>query len=235
MFQVSVQKFGGPIEKLLELIEEKQLDVSEISLAKVTNDFLMYMETSGNVPPAFLADFVSVASRLILIKSRSLLPDIALTEEEQAEIKELEWRVLFYKSWRPAEKGIAGLFSSQNKLWSRPYFLNSSAVFYPSNNLSTISLCGALDNLIRSFEKYTREKQEVKATIIAIEEKISEVLSRLTSESRISFHAVKADKHIAEIIALFLAVLHLAREGRVHVEQNKNFSDIIVSGLKTKE
>ncbi len=229
MYQLALEQFQGPIGKLLQLIEEKQLDVTEVSLAKVTDDFLRYLATQEHVTPAVLAEFVAVASRLLLIKSKILLPDLTLTPDEEAEIHDLERRLAFYKLWRPAEKCIAAAFAGEMKLWSRPYFLTSGVAFYPSSNFTREGLTGAMEGVVKSLQTLTRETETLEARIIAIEEKIAEVLARLTQAGSMSFRAATQGNLVAEVVALFLAVLHLAREGRVHLAQQGNFSDIMVS------
>src|SRR3989344_6054192 len=87
-FQVQTEKFSGPLSKLLELIEEKQLEITTINLAEVTADFLGYLGTLQVVSPQVLAVFAMVASRLILIKSKALLPELKLNDEEEAQIKD---------------------------------------------------------------------------------------------------------------------------------------------------
>src|ERR1700691_5014627 len=116
MYELKMGEFSGPLEKLLELIEAQKMDVSEVSMARVTDDFLKYLEalkTSGladavadgmaldaldkvRLDLRVLADFISVASRLIFLKSKYLLPGLALTDEEEADIKDLESRLQIY-------------------------------------------------------------------------------------------------------------------------------------------
>ena len=90
MYQLNIQQFFGPIEKLLELIEEKKMEITDLNLAEVTADFLNYLKTLVNVDSRVLADFVVVASRLLLIKSKALLPSLELTEEEEQDISDLK-------------------------------------------------------------------------------------------------------------------------------------------------
>ncbi len=230
MYQVTLEKFQGPIGKLLSLIEERALQITEVSLAKVTDDFFIYLRTLEEVSPALLADFVSVASKLILIKSKVLLPDMTLTEAEEAEIHELEARLEFYKIWKPAEKVFAAVWNGRERLWGRPYFLNAGSAFYPSAGLTTDALMRAAEGVLESLKTFTRETETVKESIIAIEEKIAEVLARLTRETSMSFGATTQGAEVTETIALFLAVLHLAREGKVFISQSENFSDIMITG-----
>ncbi|MBM3257558.1 MAG: hypothetical protein FJY98_04560 [Candidatus Liptonbacteria bacterium] len=233
-YEITTERFTGPLPKLLSLIEERELEITEVSLAKVTDDFFVYLKTLQEVPPAVLADFVAVASRLILIKSKVLLPDLTLTQEEEAEIHELEERLAFYKLWKPAQKAIALAWLGKEKMWGRPYFLNTAAAFYPSVGLTADALLQSLNEVLRSLETYTRETETIKETIIAIEEKIAEVLTRLTQGGSMSFKVAVSGEKIAEVVALFLAVLHLAREGKVYLDQTENFSDIIVAHPRSK-
>ena len=88
-YEVKQDKFSGPLEKLLELIEAKELEITLINLAQVTGDFLEYLKAldEKSKHPSVLADFIVVASRLLLIKSKAILPSLALTEEEETDIK----------------------------------------------------------------------------------------------------------------------------------------------------
>ena len=83
IFDLKTAAFSGPLEKLLELVEERKLPITEVNLAEVTNDFLDYLRTLKTVDPSVLADFIVVASRLILIKSKALVPELTLTPEEE--------------------------------------------------------------------------------------------------------------------------------------------------------
>ena len=89
-FTVKQQQFEGPLELLLDLIEKRKLFVSDIALAQVTDDYIAHIKSSTEFPIADSAQFILVASTLLLIKSKSLLPSLDLTTEEQADIKDLE-------------------------------------------------------------------------------------------------------------------------------------------------
>jgi len=83
-YEVRLEKFNGPLDRLLELIEARQLEITQINLAEVTGDFLKYIESLGSEAGVdVFADFLVVAGKLILIKSKALLPNLDLTEEEK--------------------------------------------------------------------------------------------------------------------------------------------------------
>ena len=251
-YETRVGEFSGPLEKLLTLIEAEKMDVSEVSLAKVTDDFLRYLErfkkgmvgdiagtadaeNKFRVDLRVLADFVSVASKLIFLKSKYLLPGLALTDEEEADIKDLEARLHIYQQLKPAIKLIHRLWLTSHKSFSRQYFLRSGTgnipgqtMFYPGTNLDVAALTAALSGIFETIKRYDLEADTIREKIISLEEKISEVLSRIQKEGDMHFNALSGEKSRDEMIVVFLAILHLAREQLVLLEQMENFSDIMV-------
>ena len=235
-YELKSQQFTGPLEKLLELVEERKLEIAQISLAEVTNDFLKYVELlkeSGTIPHGFLADFIVVASRLILIKSKSLLPNLPLTQEEEGEIHDLEDRLRLYKHLRPLFKTLALQWKEGDIAYARPYFLETYSgaipgVFYPGNTLAPDAIAAALKRIAIGLERFSFETATVRETIINLEEKIKEVIGRIQEIGQTTFGAMAQAKSRAEIITIFLAILHLAREQLIFLEQEEVFSDIMV-------
>jgi len=250
-YELNLPQYSGPLTKLLELIEERKLGINEISLAEVTNDFLVYLEKIGKGDMAdrenlrVLADFIVIASRLILIKSRSLLPDIALSPEEESQIKDLEHRLELYRQLRPMMKHVARLWRGGEKELSRPYLSHVGRwlapayapgrpdeeplrLFFPGEKLSVMVLEQALAKLTLSLSAYIQETRVVSDSVISLEEKIQEVLARFTRIREASFGKLSETQSRSEIIITFLALLHLAREQLILLEQKGAFSDIIV-------
>lgn len=241
MYEVKLSQFSGPLDKLLELIEAQKLQITEISLAAVTGDFIKYLEESKDaMNPVVLSDFLVVAAKLILIKSKTLLPDLTLTEEEETEIKDLETRLAIYREFAARGAGAGpSLSASQNlnTLWSRnriaysrPLFaaLQDSSFFYPSANLNIDSLSSALNSLASELKDLLPEKSKIKEVIISLEEKIAELLSRFKEVAAHTFGRLAEKKSKAETIVMFLAVLHLLRKNMIHVEQEATFGDIMI-------
>lgn len=231
-YALKTGQYEGPLEKLLELIEERKLAVNEISLAEVTDDFLKYLEKLPEVAPALLADFLTVASRLVLIKSKSLLPELPLTEEEERDIKDLERRLELYRQFKVAEKHVHALWRSGHRSASRPYLFHASSlppVFHPGHGLDLAALQAAFAQVYAAIEKITMETETVYETIISLEEKMQEIVARMASVAESSLHGLSGGRDRREVVSVFLAILHLAREGRVALAQSEQFSDIIVS------
>lgn len=223
-----VGDFEGPLDKLLALIEEKKLPISEVSLAEVTEDFLKYLKTLPKVDFPLLADFVAVASRLILIKSKSLLPSLELTEEEESDIRDLEKRLLVYQELKAARKHLEAKWKARGISVSREYFANLSlAVFSPGKNLDKGIMHSALAKVFQSLQKLSLETETIKEKIISLEEKISEIIGRITKIGETTLRKLSGASK-TEVIATFLALLHLARDQMVHLTQAEHFSDIFI-------
>jgi segregation and condensation protein A len=259
-YELQIGEFKGPLDTLLELIEDEKLSINEVSLAKVTDGFLRYLDDlkssigvavaaqEGNSEAEgddaisqalradlrLLADFVAVASRLIFLKSKYLLPGLELTEEEEADIKDLEARLQIYQQLKPALKILGALWRESHHSYSRPYLANKSAflaehaLFYPGKNLDRENLYNALARIFETIKTYELETETIKERIVTLEEKISEVLGRVQKEGDMRFKNLSGDRSRGEMIVVFLALLHLAREQLVLLEQMESFSDILV-------
>lgn len=240
--------FSGPLHKLLELVEARKLEVTEISLAQVTNEFLEFLKTLETVEAPVLADFIAIASRLILIKSKSLLPDLPLTSEEEKEIKDLEYRLRLYQELKPSMRFISKLWSAGHRQFSRSYLLVRQPTgggeiapeleehfFYPGEGITTAAFVESLARLSQILKKAELETKIIREKIITIEEKIAEVVRRLSESGATTLRNLSGEKSRSEIIAIFLALLHLAREQMVHLEQQAYFSDIIVKPQSKEE
>jgi len=225
-YQLKTEKFCGPIEKLLELIEDKKMEITEVSLAEVVADFLNYLKTIEKKEPRMLADFIVVASRLILIKSKALLPTLELNEEEKEDIKDLEDRLKRYAEFKPAMAIFKKLFEADNFSVSRQFLNNHEPIFYPADNFNIYSMQTAMKNIFEVFNQLTIETQKIEPELIKLEDKINEIIKKI--ESGIAkFSDVTKEKSRREIVILFLALLHLLKEQLIKVEQNEGENDII--------
>ena len=261
-YELKIEQFQGPLDKLLELIEEKKLEITEISLAEVTNDFLQYLRslTSADLTQTsadstltdtieirenmrLLADFIAIASRLILIKSKSLLPDAPLTPDEEADIKDLEARLKIYRALKPAMKLLQERWQKSEAEFSRPYFLNASFprvasganIFYPGANLSLESLVASVGRVAAVVQKFVSEEATVAREAISVEEKMKEIVERLQKFTEVSFSHFSGDGSRSEIIAAFLAILHMAHDQLIFLEQKAHFSDIMITKSTNNE
>ena len=240
VYKLKIFDFEGPIEKLVELIEDKKLEINELSLAQITADFLNYLESLTSKIQSeenkkeylqILSSFVVMASRLIFIKSKSLLNfNLEKDEEEEKEIKDLEIRLRWFQEFRPALKIIKNLWL-KNIIFSRSYLEKKflvSHIFAPGN-LKDVSFAPEyLNKIFGEFEKLLKEEKTLAKNIISLEEKIKSLLTHFKLVQETNFSKISENASRGELIVTFLAILHLAREGLISLEQNGYFSDIII-------
>lgn len=257
-YQLNLEHYQGPIEKLLELIEARELAIGEISLAAVTDDFLKhleritaeYREAQDNGVPVYsnaaymrlLSDFIVVASRLIFIKSKSLIPDISLSDEDEADIKDLENRIRLYKELKPLMKQLSARWKQGNTSAGRPYFLHvkglllaikvqaglGEAMFAPGPSLSVAPLTDSLKKLLAYTKEPIAEEIVVQEKIVTLEAKIKEMVIRIRDLKETTFKGMMGHGSRMEAVVAFIALLHLAREQLVSLEQEHHGSDIII-------
>ncbi|EKD24388.1 MAG: hypothetical protein ACD_81C00034G0005 [uncultured bacterium] len=234
MYQIKNAQFTGPIETLLEMIEARKLEITQVSLALVTDDFLKFVQEMNSAGKErneaeirFLSDFVAIASRLLLIKSKALLPSLELSTEEEEDIKDLEHRLKFYHQFKPAMVHIKELYERDQTCIARPLLLGRPTIFYPSPEVTPTAMQGAMATVFETLKQAVLEFKKVENTIIKLEEKIEEILTKVTSGIK-SFGHLISEKSKKEVVVLFLALLHLLRDQHIHVEQSEGFSDITI-------
>ena len=236
-YEVKLEKFTGPLDTLLQLIEEKNLEITQISLAEVTADFLNYVKALGEkTSPGILADFLVVAAKLVLIKSKVILPMLELTQEEEGEIHDLEARLRIYREFKLASEHIKKLWDKSKIAYARPLFLSlgDQAIFYPPKELKLSDLTRAITNLAVALQALLPEKQTIKKAVITIEQKIEELLNRFKQTASHSFKGMAQEKSRGEAIVLFLAILHLLKDRIIKVHQEEHFSDILIEKSEAK-
>lgn len=242
MMEINIEKFQGPLGVLLKLIEQEEMDITEISLAKIADEYLAYVETSENIGPEEMADFLVMASRLLYIKSKALLPYLVSAEEEE-EIVELENQLRMYKEFIEASAKIAELVSANNFLFSPialiknfRRFKTEIPSFVAPKNITPILLHDRFSELVERLQ-VKEEKLEEKslAPKVSIDERITFIRKLLSEKLRFSFSRfLQNAKSKTEVIVSFLAVLELAKQRELIFEQEELFSEIHVLFLDDK-
>ncbi|OGD25782.1 hypothetical protein A2819_00670 [Candidatus Azambacteria bacterium RIFCSPHIGHO2_01_FULL_40_24] len=234
-YQVSLEKFSGPLDLLLSIIEEKKLAINEISLSQIADQFLEYFkklsELKENIKSSeyqrILADFLVIASRLILIKSRSLLPNLVLSDEEEGDIKDLEERLKIYQKFRALGQELGRFAKDRVSYFSREYYFNLPIVFYPPKNISSEELFKIYEAFIKTLPQVEKLEEQSLARAMTIEEKLKELTERINVVVEASFADISLGvKAKIDIILTFLAMLMLFRNRILDASQNKLFGDI---------
>lgn len=236
-YELKTEYYQGPLDKLLELIEEKKLEISQVSLAAVTGDFLKYLkslEEKQQIDSSLLADFLVVASRLILIKSKELLPSLILTEEEEKDIRNLEWGLKIYQEIKKTQRFIKEKWREMPKMAVREFMADISnsgqTFFFPPKNLKKEQLQTAITAVCRTLESFFRPAATIRNTVINLKEKIEEIFKKIT-EKPADLHNLHSGKDRNELIVVFLAILHLIKEQLIQAEQTGHFKEIQIAKI----
>jgi segregation and condensation protein A len=226
---VKLTQFEGPLETLGELIEANKLDITEIALGQVTDQYLEIV-AARDIPPDQLADFLLIASRLLLIKSKTLLPFMALSQEEEAEIRELRFSLEEYRRYREQMKRIRELVARHARLAGRSLWQGRAAYFLPPDGVTGERIRGIFRDLLDRWERVVAPLQERRMDkVVSMEEKIKSILERIQVSAATSLTKLAGNAAAkTEVILCFLALLFLFRQKVVELEQHGYGDDIMV-------
>ncbi|MBI2039122.1 MAG: segregation/condensation protein A [Candidatus Niyogibacteria bacterium] len=227
-FDIAVTGFAGPLDVLLDLIEDRKLSINEVSLSAVVEEFVKHSRARPLMTREEAAAFLAVASTLILIKSRSLLPAMELTSEEEGSIGELERRLAMLREFRRLAKHMEG---KRRPLVSREAFCGYVFGFLPPHGMTGSALSTVMRRIIESFPSASLLPEKVLGRIVSIEEKARELLNRIGDRLSGSLETVVVGADAAETIIGFLALLELIKQGLFDVEQKTIFGEIELKRL----
>lgn len=227
MYHVRLEQFEGPLELLLSLIEKEKFDVTRISLAKVADQYIEHITQENNVPLENLSQFLSIASKLVLLKSRALLPVLSFSDEEEEEIADLEWRLREYSRYHEAARLLRKRLFFGNRSFCRESFLNVSNIFFPSQELEGSDLHGAFVRVLKNVSLPDHLDERLVEEIMTIEDRMIFLERRISRSMEITFSEVMMESNNRiEIVVSFLALLELVRRRTFEVEQGELFGEI---------
>lgn len=230
-YAVRLDSFEGPLDLLLQLIERAELDITAISLAMVTDQYLAYIRQLEEIHPDFLADFMVVAAKLILIKSRALLPRPPLVEEDEEEDvgQDLVRQLEEYRRFKQA----AGVLHEREAQGLRSYLRAAPRLPKPRGlapgEVSLSDLLAALQRVLDSSPSVP-VNTVVSPLIVNIDDKIRVIEGAIASRQRVHFSGLllRSGSRL-EMIVTFLAVLELIKRGTLVAAQDQAFGEIYLS------
>jgi segregation and condensation protein A len=232
-FRVELDIYRGPLDLLLYLVRKLELDVSEVALATVTQQFLEHLAVLEKIDVDAVGEFLEIASTLIEIKSRTVLPgEEEVTDELEDPRQDLVRRLLQYKQYRDA----ASILEERSREWRERYPRMASDL--PARNL-------ALDqqpiqevelwDLVSAFGRVLKEKhasagpESIRYDETPIHVYMQRIDARLRRDGRVAFsHFFEADVHKSALVGMFLAVLELVRHQHARAAQPNLFGEIWV-------
>lgn len=230
LHKIKIQQFEGPLDLLLSLIEEQKLDITQIALAQVTEQFLGYVKQLEQIDPTALADYLSIAAKLLVIKSKAILPSLEVESiEENEQEEDLTQKLVLYKQFKEAAKYFKKLDAAQQQSFTRTLTFSERINFWPDPAVSNDTLHTNILKVLQGLRELdSLPKAKVKEAI-SIQEKIDQlqlVLSRQI-ETKMS-DLLSTAKNKSEVIITFLALLELIKQRIFTVEQEALFTDVTI-------
>jgi segregation and condensation protein A len=233
-FKIKTVGFEGPFGLLLNLIEKRKLFINDISLSLVTEDYLSYINKLGGLPPAEISSFVLIASTLLLIKSKSLLPNLDLTTEEEGDIKNLEERLRLYEIFTKLGGNIKSNFGKKI-IFAPLERKNTVLVFMPDSQITKDSMMTFAKDVLGAMPKKVFLPEVEVRTVISLEEMIDKLSERIKNTLKMNFKDLSGQKgkpatkeERVVVIVGFLAMLELVRQGIINAVQEIDGGDIIM-------
>jgi len=231
MLQVKINQFEGPLGLLLRLIEKDEMDVTEVSLARVADQFVEYIKKADNIDPEVMADFLVVAAKLLLAKSRALLP--YLYPEEEDDIEDLEKQLKMYKEFLEAAKRIDKMLHKKKFMFAREFnrkvVLTNVNSFSPPKKLQKEDMKDVFSALLERLRPVEKMEEKVIDSKVSIDDKILSIQEMVIRRIKISFSRVlKSAKNKTEVVVSFLAALELMRQREVVLTQESMFGEIYI-------
>ncbi len=225
MRHVSTTSFSGPLDLLLQLIEGEKLDISQVSLATVTEQYIAELQKLDELPAEELADFLVVAAKLVYIKSRLLVPSAEAADEDIG--ADLEQQLRLYKAFVDAAKEVQVMWNRHHSSFTRDGYAVMEPIFNPPPHVQADTLRDILLGVLRELEPITRLPLTVMIRTVNIRETIARVRDKLITERRARFHEMLSHaKTKTEAIVTFLALLELVKQRTIVIAQTDRYGDI---------
>lgn len=231
--KIKIEKFEGPFSLLLKMIEQEEMDITQINLAAIADQYVEYIRNNKNIDPDEMADFLVIAAKLLFIKSKALLPYI-YTDEEETDEEDLERQLKMYKEFIEATKKIEKMLGKKKFMFAREFnrkvALAGTGSFSPPKKLVKEDLKEVFYDLLVRIKPAEKMEEDVIDNIINIEDQIMSIQKQVLEKVRVSFNRILRNaKNKTEVIVSFLAILEMMRQREVMLHQDELFTEIFIT------
>jgi len=237
MYKIRLNNFEGPLDLLLFFIKRDELDIYDIPISYITNEFMKYLQLLEQLDLDTVGEFILMASTLMQIKVKMLLPkEINEKGEEIDPRADLVAALLEYKRYKEMDEELSINESNARKLSFRSNFELDSKENIPElgvllKNITIYDLMKAFKNAVESVPKKVFHKVELFS--VNIEDQINYIQNLLIAKNEINFiELVKGMKHKLRIIVTFIAMLELIKANKIGLKESPNFNDFIIYGIQ---
>lgn len=239
-YAIKLENFEGPLDLLCYLIDKNKMDISEIRISDITDQYLEYIKNSNELELEIASEFLIMATTLVLLKSKKLLPTVVEDEAELTE-EELLQRIIEYKKYKEVSDLFKEMYMENKKrLYKLPDKIELKEQKFERTYESTV-----ISNSYANLLKKNQEKVNINAKniekiaiteTVSVASKVKDIFRELVKNSKFVFSKLfslnKCSK--MEVITAFSGVLELTRRNKVIAEQEKLFGDIIIEKAKNK-
>ncbi len=227
-FDIEQEAYAGPFPVLLELLEKKELTISNVSLARIAEDFTRYLNTH-DVHNEELADFLLVSSRLIYLKTKELLPYLEIAEEE-GEV-DLAEQIRIYQHFVEYAQKIRGFYERTEALFTRPFNAKLVDRTFAPSVLSIEEIHKSFLGVIKKNEPFFLLRQATMERVESVKERIVRLTDMIKVKARFGFRELTAKSGSrADVIVSFLALLELIKSNLVRATQGEDH-DIMIERI----
>lgn len=244
-YKVQIELFEGPLDLLLYLVRKEEVDIYQVNLTKIAKEFIEYVELMRELDLEIAGEFLVMASTLMYIKSKELLPvDRQVTDEEDEEEGDPRWELIRqlvqYKKFKDVAAGLLSRAEEREQIYARlapkPDFETPRATLGPDSRVSIFDLVNAVNVIIKRFDERDADSRQIYEDKWTVSEKIEQIRVRLTHLPRFRFSELFAEATSrAEVVVTFLAMLELIRMRQMRVDQEQPFSEIDVVRVEEEE
>lgn len=230
--EFKINEFEGPLDLLLHLIKESKMDIMNIELEEITKQYMDYLKEQEKMNLEIASEYLIMATELIELKSKLLLPNTKLEQEEEPidPREELINKLLEYQAYKEITKVLKQQEQQRKEIYTKSPENIKNYVEESTKLTSDITL----DDLVEAFKKYLERKKEnkplqtkVTTNEISVSSRRLEIKSILKDKTRISFFKLFPVLNKEYIVATFLAILEMAKNKELIITQDNNFADII--------
>lgn len=231
-YKFKAEKFEGPLDLLLHLIKKENIDIFDINIAEITDQYLKYIEGMEKINLNVDSEYLVMASELIELKSRELLPHDEEDEEEEDPKEQLINRLIEYKRYKEVSLELRRYEAERKELFSKtPSFLNE---FRDSNVIISEDI--SLDDLLDAFMKFQKKKEFEKplSTVVtkkeySVHKRAHDIMKKIGKMKIVNFEDLFDIYDRGYVVVTFLAILDLAKNGQLLIKQDKNMDSIVLS------
>lgn len=235
-YQIKMENFEGPLDLLCHLVEKNKMDICDIKINDITNQYLDYLQMMQEMNLDITSDFIIMASKLIYLKSKSLLPTIVEDEEEENDLVQM---LLEYKKYKEVSSELRGRL----ECYGGKFYRLPEKIELPKEKLDKIYPSTLIPDVYSDIIRREVEKKNLDAdriNVIAVNEKVTikskikEILKQLWDKPTFIFNKlfnVKKRSKV-EVVTAFLSLLELSKMSRISITQDSLFGDINVTKLK---